>query len=81
MYLLDLARRCRFLSDHTLDLRMARELRSLGTELEQKAREAQLTADAAAPEIVQRFAPIKPETQFNDLSFVEIRAAAKPVQA
>jgi hypothetical protein len=81
MYLVDLARRCRFLSDHTLDLRMARELRSLGIELEQKAREAQLAADAAAPALVQRFAPIKLDDRFADLSLMEIRAAAKPVQA
>jgi hypothetical protein len=81
MYLLDLARRCRFLSDHTLDLRMVRELRSLGTELEQKAREAQVAADAAVPDIVQRFAPVKHDTRSLDLSFVEIREAARPAQA
>jgi hypothetical protein len=81
MYLLDLARRCRFLSDHTLDLRMARELRSLGIELEEKARTAQFAADAAAPDIVQRFAPIRHDSRFLDLSFVEIREAARPAQA
>jgi hypothetical protein len=81
MYLQDLARRCRFLSDHTLDLRMARELRSLGIELEQKARDAQVAADAAAPDIVQRFAPIKHDTRSLDVSFVEIRETARPAQA
>jgi len=81
MYLLDLARRCRFLSDHTLDLRMARELRSLGIELEQKARGAQRAADAAAPALVARFAPLKLDSRSVDLSFVELREAAKPVQA
>ena len=57
VFLMQLARRCRFLSDHTLDLRVARELRILGDELEQKAREAQVAADAAAPAVVQAFAP------------------------
>jgi hypothetical protein len=57
IYFMELARRCRFLSDHTLDLRMARELRVLGDELEGKAREAQIAADAAAPAIVQAYAP------------------------
>ena len=56
-YFMKLARRCWFLSHHTLDLRMARELRILGNELEQKAREAQIAADAAVPEIVQAYAP------------------------
>ena len=49
MYFMDLARRCRFLSHNTLDLRVARELRTLGDELEAKAREAQVIADAAVP--------------------------------
>ena len=57
MYLMDLARRCRFLSHNTLDLRVARELRTLGDELEAKAREAQVIADAAVPDIVQAYAP------------------------
>jgi hypothetical protein len=57
MYFMDLARRCRFLSDNTLDRRLARELRTLGDELEAKAREAQTAADAAAPPIVQGYAP------------------------
>jgi hypothetical protein len=57
IYFMELARRCRFLSHHTLDLRMARELRTLGEELEEKAREAQLAADVAAPAIVQAYAP------------------------
>jgi hypothetical protein len=57
MYFVDLARRCRFLSDHTLDLRLARELRALGDELDAKAREAQISADAVAPLIVQEFEP------------------------
>ena len=52
-----LARRCRFLSHNTLDLRVARELRALSDELETKAREAQLAADAAVPAIVQVYAP------------------------
>ncbi len=56
MYFVDLARRCRFLSDHTLDLRLARELRILSDELDAKAREARIAADAAAPPIVQEFA-------------------------
>jgi len=42
-----------FLSHHTLDLRVARELRILGDELEHKAREAQTAADAAVPAVVQ----------------------------
>ena len=57
IYFMELARRCRFLSHHTLDLRMARELRILGDELEEKAREAQIAADAAVPAIVQAYAP------------------------
>jgi hypothetical protein len=57
MYLMELARRCRFLSHHTLDLRMARELRILGEELQDKARTAQIAADAAAPAMVQAYAP------------------------
>jgi hypothetical protein len=57
IYFMDLARRCRFLSHHTLDLRLARELRLLGDELEGKAVEARIAADAAAPESVQKFAP------------------------
>jgi hypothetical protein len=57
MYFMDLARRCRFLSHNTLDLRVARELRTLGDELEAKAREAQVIADAAVPDIVQAYAP------------------------
>jgi hypothetical protein len=57
MYFVELARRCRFLSDHTLDLRMARELRILGEELEDKARTEQIAADAAAPAMVQAYAP------------------------
>jgi hypothetical protein len=57
MYFMELARRCRFLSDHTLDLRMARELRILGEELEDKARSEQIAADAAAPAMVQAYAP------------------------
>jgi hypothetical protein len=56
-YFMQLARRCRFLSDHTLDLRVARELRILGDELEDKAREAQTAADAAVPSVVQTYAP------------------------
>jgi phage-related minor tail protein len=52
-----LARRCRFLSHHTLDLRIARELRVMAEELEERAREAQLAADAAVPAIVQHYAP------------------------
>src|SRR6266849_3928573 len=56
-YFMDLARRCRFLSHNTLDLRVARELRTLGDELEGKAREAQIAADAAVPAIVQAYAP------------------------
>ena len=56
MYFMDLARRCRFLSHNTLDLRVARELRTLGDELEARAREAQV-ADAAVPDIVQAYAP------------------------
>jgi hypothetical protein len=56
-YLMQLARRCRFLSQHTLDLRVARELRGLGDELEERAREAQLAADAVVPAIVQAYAP------------------------
>jgi hypothetical protein len=56
-YLMQLARRCRFLSQHTLDLRVARELRGLVDELEERAREAQLAADAAVPAIVQAYAP------------------------
>jgi hypothetical protein len=56
-YFMHLARRCRFLSDNTLDLRLARELRTLGDELEAKAREAQTAADAAVPAIVQAYAP------------------------
>ncbi|MET0629739.1 MAG: hypothetical protein ABWY92_02670 [Xanthobacteraceae bacterium] len=40
-----------------LDRRLARELRTLGDELEAKAREAQTAADAAAPPIVQAYAP------------------------
>jgi hypothetical protein len=51
-YFMQLARRCRFLSHHTLDLRVARELRILGDELEHKAREAQTAADAAVPAVV-----------------------------
>jgi hypothetical protein len=58
-YLLQLARRCRFLSEHTLDLRVARELRILGDELAEKAREAQVAADAAASDAVQAYAPTK----------------------
>jgi hypothetical protein len=54
---MQLARRCRFLSHHTLDLRVARELRILGDELENKAREAQTAADAAVPSVVQAYAP------------------------
>ena len=54
---MELARRCRFLSQHTLDLRLARDLRALGDELEEKARAAQIAADAAAPAIVQAYAP------------------------
>jgi hypothetical protein len=57
MYFMELARRCRFLSHHTLDLRIAREFRTLGDELEEKAREAQIAADAAVPAIVQAYAP------------------------
>jgi hypothetical protein len=57
MYFMELARRCRFLSHHTLDLRIARELRILGEELEEKARESQLDADVAAPAMVQAYAP------------------------
>jgi len=57
MYFMDLARRCRFLSHHTLDLRIARELRVMAEELEEKARAAQLAADAAVPAIVQHYAP------------------------
>jgi hypothetical protein len=57
MYFMDLARRCRFLSYHTLDLRMARELRILGEELDDKARTGQVAADAAAPAMVQAYAP------------------------
>jgi hypothetical protein len=56
-YFMQLARRCRFLSHHTLDLRVARELRILGDELEDKAREAQTAADAAVPSVVQAYAP------------------------
>ena len=56
-YFMDLARRCRFLSHNTLDLRVARELRMLGDELEAKARETQLAADAAAHPVVQAYAP------------------------
>jgi hypothetical protein len=56
-YFMELARRCRFLSHHTLDLRIARELRTLGAELEEKAREAQIAADDAVPAIVQAYAP------------------------
>jgi hypothetical protein len=56
-YLIQLARRCRFLSQHTLDLRVARELRMLCDELEEKVREAQLAADAAVPPVVQAYAP------------------------
>jgi hypothetical protein len=56
-YLMELARRCRFLSHHTLDLRLARELRRLADELEEHARAAQIAADAAAPAIVQAYAP------------------------
>jgi len=56
-YLMQLARRCRFLSDHTLDLRVARELRILGDELEGQAREVRTAADAAAPALVQAYAP------------------------
>ena len=56
-YFMQLARRCRFLSHHTLDLRVARELRILGDELEHKAREAQTAADAAVPAVVQAYAP------------------------
>jgi len=55
--LMELARRCRFLSRNTLDLRTARELRKLSDELEAKAREAQLAANAAAPAVVQAYAP------------------------
>jgi phage-related minor tail protein len=57
MYFMELARRCRFLSHHTLDLRIARELRVMAEELEKKAREARLAADAAVPAIVQHYAP------------------------
>jgi phage-related minor tail protein len=57
MYFTELARRCRFLSHHTLDLRIARELRVMAQELEEKAREARLAADAAVPAIVQHYAP------------------------
>ena len=57
MYFMELARRCRFLSHHTLDLRIARELRILGEELEEKARESQLDAGVAAPAMVQAYAP------------------------
>ncbi len=57
LYFMDLARRCRFLSHNTLDLRVARELRTLGDELEAKAREAQVIADAAVPDVVQAYAP------------------------
>jgi hypothetical protein len=57
MYFMELARRCRFLSHHTLDLRIARELRMMAEELEERAREAQLAADAAVPTIVQHYAP------------------------
>jgi hypothetical protein len=56
-YFMDLARRCRFLSHNTLDLRVARELRLLGDELEARAREAQVAANAAVPPIVQAYAP------------------------
>ena len=44
-------------NDNTLDLRVARELRTLGDELEAKAREAQVIADAAVPDVVQAYAP------------------------
>ncbi len=57
MYFMELARRCRFLSHHTLDVRIARELRILGEELEEKARELQLDADVAAPAMVRAYAP------------------------
>ena len=57
MYFTDLARRCRSLSHNTLDLRVARELRVLGDELEEKARDAQVAADAAAHPVVQAYAP------------------------
>jgi hypothetical protein len=57
MYFMELARRCRFLSCHTLDLRIAKELRILGEELEDKARTEQIAADAAAPAMVQAYAP------------------------
>jgi phage-related minor tail protein len=57
MYFMDLARRCRFLSHHTLDLRIARELRVMAEELEERARAAQLATDAAVPAIVQHYAP------------------------
>jgi hypothetical protein len=56
-YLVELARRCRFLSQHTLDLRLSRELRKLGDELEEKASAAQSAADTAVPAIVQAYAP------------------------
>jgi hypothetical protein len=55
-YFMELARRCRFLSQHTLDLRLARELRRSADELEEQARAAQIAADAAAPAIVQAYA-------------------------
>ena len=45
------------LSHNTLDLRVARELRMLGDELEAKAREAQIAANAAVPPVVQAYAP------------------------
>jgi hypothetical protein len=57
MDFMSLARRCRFLSHNTLDLRVAKELRTLADELEAKAREAQLAANAAAPASVQAYAP------------------------
>jgi hypothetical protein len=57
MYFMGLARRCRFLSQHTLDLRLARELRALAGELEGKAHAARLAADAAQPAMVLAYAP------------------------
>ena len=56
MDFMDLARRCRFLAQHTLDLRIARELRMLADELATKARAAQMAEHAAAPAVVQEYA-------------------------
>ena len=57
MHLMEFARRCRFLSQHMLDLRIAREPRVMAADLEERAREAKLAADACVPAGVQHYAP------------------------